>query len=130
MPHKCFWRVALVAILCVALAAPAQAGQLQTDATLIVVGIVAVTAAVAVLATVLVLHHKHHDATLTGCISSGPKGMTVTDEKDKRTYRLTGDTAAIKAGDRMTLQGYRKKQGSTFVFEARSVSRDFGACRP
>ena len=30
--------------------------------------------------------------------------MSVTDEKDKQSYALTGNTADIKPGDRMTLQ--------------------------
>lgn len=130
MPHRYFWRVVLAAILCLVLAKPARADKLQTDVTLIIVGIVAVSASIGVLATVLILHHKNRTTEITGCVSSGPHGMALSDETDKRTYSLTGNTAAIKAGDRVTLNGKHKSKGSTFVFEARSLNRDFGACHP
>jgi hypothetical protein len=57
--------------------------------------------------------------------------MSLKDEKDQRTYALSGGTAAIKPGDRVTLEGRgRKDSGATFIFESKRVSRDFGACRP
>ena len=40
--------------------------------------------------------------TITGCVTSGQNGMTVTDEKDKQVYALSGDTTGIKPGDRVT----------------------------
>jgi hypothetical protein len=90
-----------------------------------------VSAAVAVLVTVLLMHHKNHDATITGCVRSSAAGMSLTDEVDKRTYSLTGNTAAVKTGDRVTLEGkLHKARGATFVFDAHRVSRDFGACHP
>jgi hypothetical protein len=57
--------------------------------------------------------------------------MVVTDEKDKRIYSLAGDPPGAKPGDRMTLEGkLRNQSGTTPVFEARSVIRDFGTCQP
>jgi hypothetical protein len=118
-----------VAILCLALAKPARANY-QTAGEEILAGIIVVTAAIAVLVTVLVLHHKGHKSEITGCVSSGTNGMSLTDEVDRRTYTLSGDTAGVKAGDRVTLEGKRKTKGNTFTFEAHSVARDFGVCRP
>ncbi len=130
MPVKSFSRAALVAALCLVLVVPAQAGNYRTDGELLLVGIIAVSAAVGVLLTVLILHHNQHNAAITGCVSSGPGGLRLADEKDHRTYKLTGDTTAIKAGDRMSLRGNRMNDGDSFVFQTWSVRRDFGACRP
>jgi len=123
-------RVALVAILILAIASHARAESLQAAGDQIVIGIVVVTAAVAVTVTLLILHQKHKKSSITGCVSSGAGGMVVTDEKDKRIYSLAGDPPGAKPGDRMTLEGRRNQRGTTPVFEARSVIRDFGACQP
>jgi hypothetical protein len=59
--------------------------------------------------------------------------MTVTDEKDKQIYALSGNTAGIKPGDRMELQGKKvKSKGAdkTIVWEAKAVAKDFGVCQP
>ncbi len=59
--------------------------------------------------------------------------MTVSDEKDKQIYALSGNTVGIKPGDRMKLQGKKVKPKSpdkTLVWETREVNRDFGLCQP
>jgi hypothetical protein len=59
--------------------------------------------------------------------------MTVTDEKDKQIYALSGNTTGIKPGDRMKLQGKKvKSKGAdhTVVWEAKAVAKDFGVCQP
>ena len=66
--------VVLVIALTVALAAPARADKLDTNGREIVVGIVAATAAVAVLITVLALHYSKKRA-VTGCVESTGTGM-------------------------------------------------------
>jgi len=123
-------RAVLVAILCVTLAAPGRAESLTTARNQIVVGIVAAVVIITVLATLVILHHKHKPTAITGCVSSGANGMSLTDEKDKRTYALSGDPVGLKPGDRVTLEGKPKKAGEAFVFEAQFVAKDFGACQP
>lgn len=124
-------RVVVVGVFCMALVAPARAETLATAEKQIIVGIVVVSAAVAVGVTLLVLHYKHKKSSITGCVTSGANGMSLTDEKDQRTYALSGDTAAIKPGDRMTLQGKQlKRKDAALVFESQNVGRDFGACKP
>jgi hypothetical protein len=132
MTQKFLCRGVLIAALSVALAKPARANQLQTDATEIVAGIVVVSAAIAVGVTLLILHyhHKPKSGTITGCVDSGANGMSVTNENDKRNYALSGNTVGVKQGDRMTLQGKPKDNGKTLVFEVQKVTRDFGACQP
>jgi len=132
MTQKFLWRGVLIAALSVALATPARADQLQTNVEEIVVGIVVVSAAIAVGVTLLILHqhHKPKSGTITGCVDSGANGMSVTNEKDNRNYALSGDTAGVKQGDRMTLEGKPKDKGKTLVFEVQKITRDFGACQP
>jgi hypothetical protein len=124
-------RGVLIVALSVVVVTPAQADKLQTEGEEIVIGIVAVSAAL-VVGTVLIIHYSKK-RTITGCVSSGETGMTVTDEKDKQIYALSGNTVGIKPGDRMRLQGKKvtpKSPDKTLVWETREVNRDFGLCQP
>jgi hypothetical protein len=123
-------RAVLIVVLSVALAAPARAESLGTEEAQVITGIVVVSVAVGVLVTFLILHQRNKKSVITGCVTSGANGMSLTDEKDKRIYALSGDPVGVKPGDRMTLEGKRKRSGQTFVFEAHSVTKDFGACQP
>jgi hypothetical protein len=137
MTQKSIWRGVLIAVLSVALATPTWAdrprlavgsiGPSKKAVDEIVIGIVVVAVAVVVVVAVLVTHHPQK---ITGCVNSGANGMSVTDEKDKRSYALSGSTAGVKPGYRMTLEGKRKHSGQAVVFEAHRVARDFGACQP
>jgi hypothetical protein len=122
--------VILVIVLSMALATPARANSLDDAARNIVIGIVAVTAGIAVLATFLILRHRSSKSTITGCVKAEANGMSVTDEKDGLNYTLSGSPIGVKPGDRVRLKGKRKDIGTTVGFEARTVTRDFGACQP
>jgi hypothetical protein len=133
--QKCFWRGGLIAALCVVLANPAQAqtgtGKIVNSGA-IIAGIVAVVAAVVVIA-VVVVHESSKKRTITGCVNSGEKGMSVADEKDNRIYALSGDTIAIKPGDRVTLQGKKikpKDATTPSAWEVNKETKDFGNCHP
>ena len=131
MSSRDLWRWVLIVALNVVLITPARADKLQTEGEEIVIGIVAVAAAL-VVGTVLIIHYSKK-RTITGCVSSGETGMTVTDEKDKQIYALSGNTAGIKLGDRIRLQGKKvtpKSADKTLVWETREVKRDFGLCQP
>jgi hypothetical protein len=129
-----FWRavpiIVLIIVLSGALAVPARAESFQTLGRQIDVGIVVVSVAIGALVVFLIVHYSHKTSKITGCIRSGANGLSVTDEKDKRLYALSGDPVGVKPGDRMTLAGKRKQSGQTFVFEAQSVTQDLGACQP
>ena len=131
MTSKQFWCCVLSVALCIILAKPAEAsGYPSTGA--IVGGIFAVTAAVVVVA-VVVIHKSTAKQTITGCVSSGENGIIVTDEKNRHAYVLSGNTAGIKPGDRMTLQGRKikmKNAAKTLVWETKKVTNDFGVCQP
>jgi hypothetical protein len=93
---------------------------------------VGVVAAVAIVAY-LVIHESSKKRSITGCVVSSENGRSVTDEKDKRSYALSGNTGDIKPGDRMTLQGKKTKPkdaGKPVFWETKTISKDLGVCRP
>jgi hypothetical protein len=130
--QRCIWCGVLIIVLSVALAIPARADSLKTAGEEIVAGIVAVTAAIAVVATVLVVHYSKK-RTITGCVHSVGSGLTVTDEKDQKAYLLTGNTVGVVPGNRAKLKGEKAKpkgSGKTLVWETQGVTENFGMCHP
>lgn len=129
---KCVCRGVLIVVLSVALASPARANTLPSAGE-IIGGIVAATAAIAVVITVVLLHESKKDRTITGCVSSTASGMTIADEKGKQVYALSGNTVGITPGERMSLKGKKAKSkatNQTLVWVATSVTKDFGVCQP
>ncbi len=129
------WSGVLIATLSVALSGSVEAqtggGKIVSNGTIVGV-IVGVIAAVVVVAYVAV-HESRKKRTITGCVVQGGNGMSLTDEKDKRSYTLSGNTADIKPGDRMSLQGKKikpKDAGKPVVWETGTISKDFGPCQP
>lgn len=129
----------LILALGLALAKPAQAqqkcfpcGPIGISAGPIIAAIV-VTVAAVVIVTVVVIHESTKKRTITGCVNSGANGMTLTNQRDKQIYALSGDTTGIKAGDRMKLQGKKvKAKGAdkALVWKATKATKDFGVCQP
>ena len=133
MIQKSIAHAALVIVLCAALAIPARADTLQSDAHNIELGIVVVVAAIVVVTIFLVRHEAKKDRTITGCISSAGSKLTIADENDKEIYELAGNTAGITPGDRMKLKGKKVKSKGpdhTHVLVATKVTKDFGVCKP
>jgi len=131
MKSMCVSGVLIIA-LSVALATPARAKSLQTTGEEAVAAVAAVVAAFVVVVTVVAVHYSKKRS-VTGCVTSGANGMSITDEKDKQVYSLSGNTADIKPGDRMKLHGKKlKSKGAdkTLVWEAKEVTKDFGVCQP
>src|ERR1017187_5412268 len=124
--------IALTFVFCVPAEAQSSSGTIGGVGTGTIVGvIVGVIAGVAVVAIVAIHYSKKR--TITGCVNSGGSGMTVTDEKDKQIYALSGNTTGIKSGDRMRLQGKKVKSTGPhkpLEWEARKVVKDFGVCQP
>src|ERR1019366_4238242 len=132
MPQKSIWRAVLIVALSLVLATPAKADNLDNAARNIVIGIVAVTAAIAVVITVVIMHESKKDRTITGCVKSEGNGMTITDERDQQIYALTGNTVGITPGNRMSLKGKKAKSKGDHqrVWVATSMTKDFGVCHP
>jgi hypothetical protein len=127
---RSFWRLAVIFVLCLALAKETKGDSLKTAGELFVVAIVAVSVAVVVVTVLVVRQAKGR--TITGCVNSGEGGMLVTNEKDKHVYVLSGNTAGVKPGERMSLTGKKIKSnsGATLVWETKSISKNFGSCQP
>jgi len=128
MTRNFLCRAVLIVILCATLVAPARSESLQTLGNQVVAGIVVVSVGIGVVVVLLILHHKNQKRAITGCVGSGATGNTLTDERDKRTYVLSGNPAGIKPGDRMKIEGQRKKSDRTLVFEVNRVIKDLGLC--
>ncbi|HEX9201381.1 MAG TPA: hypothetical protein VF865_17625 [Acidobacteriaceae bacterium] len=105
----------------------AKADTLQNDARDAVIAIVAVTAVI----TVAIVYAIRHDPSIKGCATSGLNGLTLTNEGNQETFRLTGDTATIKPGDRVKVTGKKKKKdaAATRNFVVTKFNKDYGACK-
>ena len=69
-----------------------------------------------------------HAGLVTGCVEAGDDGLQLVDAKN-RTYSLLPGTAAVKAGQRVELQGKRSKNGSGgLAFQPKKVIKSMGAC--
>jgi hypothetical protein len=92
---------------------------------------VGIAAAVVVGTVVLIEVNKSHH-TIKGCVTSGPDGLEVHDEKNNRTYALTGVTANVKPGDIVKVSGSKQKNAKDNAgnqdFKVAKMSRDYGPC--
>jgi len=126
-------RGVLIVVLCGALAAPAtgqSGGKIVSNGKIagVIIGVVAAIVVVAVVA-----FHYSRKRTVTGCVGKGENGMTITDEKDRQLYSLSGHTAGLNPGERVRIQGkkaHQKGADKTTTWEANAVARDFGVCQP
>jgi NADH:ubiquinone oxidoreductase subunit K len=130
-----------VLLLCVSLllfAEPAKAqiggisgpiGISKSQATWIIVGIVAAGAAIGI-GIYLVIHHNH-DRSITGCAVSSGGSLSLQHEGDQRSYNLLGDTAAIKPGDRVRVSGKERKEypSGNHDFLVDKLAKDYGPCK-
>jgi hypothetical protein len=60
--------------------------------------------------------------------ASGADALTLQNEKDKKGYTLSGDSAALRAGQRVTLKGKKSKDTSGRSFQVEKLIKDHGAC--
>ncbi|MGO4880470.1 MAG: hypothetical protein ACLP59_06555 [Bryobacteraceae bacterium] len=112
MTRESVWRSVLIGVLSAALAtqgladkprllarpdllAPSSGGGFEKIRDDAVIGIVVAAVAIAVVVVVLL---KRRPQRVTGCVSSGANGMSVTDEKDHWNYTLSGKTAGVRVG--------------------------------
>jgi len=98
-----------------------------------VVGIgVGITAGIVIGTVVLVEVHKSHH-TLKGCVTSGPSGLAVLNESDKRTYALTGVPINVKVGDIVKVTGTKERKqldsAGNEDFVVARMSKDYGPCK-
>jgi hypothetical protein len=131
--------IALVFVLCLPagaqspniLAPGSTIGPSKGEVVGIIVGAIAAVAAV-VIVTVVVIHHSAKARRITGCVVTSPNGLTVNNERDNRVYALSGDTAGVKAGERVSLQGHKinPDAGNPLGWQVSQIQKDYGACQP
>ena len=114
--------------------APAKAqygsiGPTKGEVAWVIVGIVAVGAAIGI-GIYLVIHHSH-DRSITGCAVSSGGSLSLQHEGDQRIYNLLGDTAAIKPGDRIRVSGRERKEypSGNRDFLVDKLAKDYGPCK-
>ena len=132
MTSRSLWCGILIVTLSLALSPSAEAQDKIVSNGTIAGVIVGMVAAVAIVAYVVV-HESSKKRSITGCVIPSDHGMSLTDEKDKHSYALSGNTGDIKPGDRLTLSGKKikpKDAGRPVVWETKTISKDFGACAP
>jgi len=139
--QKTFWRASVILGFSFALCMPADAqapsvgiinGPIGGVTTGEVVGAIVAAVAVVVVVVIVAVHYSKK-RTITGCVSSGANGMTLTDEKDHQIYALSSHTESIKPGDRMKLRGKRLKSkgpDKKLVWESKNIIKDYGVCQP
>ena len=80
--------------------------------------------------SLLLLPKPAHADTLHGCVSSAPNSLLLLNEGDQQPYDLLGDTAAVKAGERVKVSGKKKKDTSgKRYFLVEKVSKSYGVCK-
>ena len=127
-------RASMALALCLLLARPAfpQSGSYGSigPSKGEIIGGIAGGAAVLTAVGYLIYHETHKHLTITGCTASGAAGLSLTDEKDSKVYVLSGDMAALKAGEQVALKGKKTKDSSgKLTFRVEKLTKDFGACR-
>lgn len=96
-----------------------------------IVGIVVGVVAAITVAGLLVYRQTHNHPSITGCVASSADGLTLQNEKDKKVYALSGDSVALKAGERVALKGKRSKDSNGKPsFQVEKLSKDYGTCDP
>jgi hypothetical protein len=71
----------------------------------------------------------HHGNSVTGCVQSGNDGLSLVDEKSKRSYSLLPGGADLLPGERVALRG-KKSQGGPAgqSFQPKKIVKNLGSC--
>ena len=131
------WRLGLRAvtavIVCVFLSIPAfpqigsnlKIGPSEGE----VIGVIAGTAAVLGITGYLIYRSAHRHSSIQGCVNSDQGGLSLRNEKDKKTYVLLGDATSLQTGQRVALRGKKRKDSSGKAsFEVQKLEKNLGEC--
>jgi hypothetical protein len=71
-----------------------------------------------------------HGHSVSGCTVASPGGLQLQTPGEGQIYDLAGETASLKAGERIRVSGRKKKKdaGGTKVFLVQKLSKDYGLC--
>jgi hypothetical protein len=126
---KCFACLTISTLLWTAQTKPAVADSLPTksDRVWIVVGVVAIGAAIGIGVYLAV---RPHSRGVVGCTSSGPNGLQLVSESDQQTYVLAGEVSSIQSGERVRVSGKKQKsEAGPRQLIVEMLAKDYGACK-
>jgi hypothetical protein len=119
--------------LCLFLALPAfpQTGPRIGPSKGEVIGIITGIAAAIVVVGVVVYRSAHKQTSLTGCVNADQNGLSLTNSKDKKTYALVGNSADLKPGQQVTINGKKQKDSTgKLSFQVLRLTKNYGVCKP
>jgi hypothetical protein len=71
----------------------------------------------------------HRASKISGCVETNDDGLSLTDDRTKKTLMLVPGKADVKAGDRLELKGkFSKNATGDQRFLVKTVAKDFGEC--
>jgi len=71
----------------------------------------------------------HRASKISGCVETSDDGLSLTDDRTKKTLMLVPGKADVKAGDRVELKGkFSKNATGDQRFLVKTVAKDFGEC--
>ena len=98
-----------------------------------VIGIAVAAGAVIVVGTVVLVEVNKSHHTIKGCVTTGPNGLTVINESDKKVYALTGIPVNVKVGDIVKVNGSKQKKQKDSAgnedFVVTRMNKDYGPCK-
>jgi hypothetical protein len=96
-----------------------------------VIGLSVAAGAVLGVGGYLIYRAAHKHASIQGCIATDQNGLSLQNEKGKKMYALAGDSATLRAGQRVALNGKKVKDSTGKVtFQVQKLTKDYGACQP
>jgi hypothetical protein len=131
MNRSLFFRMGIF-LLCLCLLPVQTSAQtnLKSNADAIVAGVAGGGAAIGI----LIYFALSRPPSIKGCAVTGPNGLELKNEGDGQTFQLLGITSDVKPGDRVRVQGKKKKAigksssgNPTFLVE--KLAKDYGACK-
>jgi hypothetical protein len=125
--------VVLGAVLCIGASAPAEGQDSSSippsggEFAAVAIGVGAIIAAAIIVP--IKISHSHH--ILAGCIVTGAHGLEL-QTSDVKAYSIEGDTAVIKAGEKVKIHGSKVKKAKDSpgpqVFKFEKLDRSYGPC--
>jgi hypothetical protein len=124
---------ALSSFLLCGASSPTQCKEQIGPSTGEVVGVAVAAGAVIVVGTVVLVEVNKSHHTIKGCVTTGPSGLTVINESDKKVYALTGIPVNVKVGDIVKVNGSKEKKQTDSAgnedFVVTRMNKDYGPCK-
>jgi hypothetical protein len=124
-------RTVVAVALCLLLAIPSfpqgygNIGPSKGQAIAIIAGAAAVVTGGGIL-----IYYGTRKASIAGCVTSDQNGLSLTNEKDKKRYVLSGGSVALQPGQQVVLKGKKKKDsGGKLTFQVQKLAKNYGECK-